>query len=68
MALSKTTTQTQQYLKNATSPTAVSYTCQPEVVDGVLIAGSRNTNPGIFTEGTASEEYGGANINQDSNS
>lgn len=56
-----------QQLSNATSPTSVSYTAEAEVRDGVLIAGHLRENPGVFTQGTPSQSYGGANINMDSN-
>jgi hypothetical protein len=68
MAQGKTMSMTHQFLTNATSPTAETYTVVPEVSNGVLTPGHRRINPGIFTAGTASEEYGGANVNQDSNS
>ncbi len=67
MALSKSITVTSQQLNNATSPSAVSFTCEPEVRDGVLVAGHKRTNPGVFTAGTPSESYGGAYVNFDSN-
>ena len=68
MALSKTITVSMQINKNATSPSAVSFSAHPEVIDGVLRAGHLRTNPGVFTEGTSSQSYGGANADFDSNS
>ncbi len=67
MAISKTITVSMQQINNATSPSAVSFTAEPEVRDGVLVPGHKRTNPGVFTAGTPSESYGGANINFDSN-
>lgn len=68
MALSKTITMTHQYIGAATSPTAVSYVVEASVSEGNLVATQHQTKPGVFTAGTASESYGGANINPDSNS
>lgn len=67
MALSKTISVVSQINKNATSPSAVSFTSEPIVSDGRLVVNYRNDNPGIFTAGTAPEGYG-ANFIQDSNS
>ncbi len=67
MALSKTITVSMQVQNNATSPSSVSFSAEPEVIDGVLKAGHLRTNPGIFTAGTPSQSYGGANVNFDSN-
>ncbi len=67
MAISKSITVSMQVQNNATSPSSVSFTCQPEVIDGVLRAGHLRTNPGVFTAGTSSQSYGGANVNFDSN-
>lgn len=55
MATSKSITVTQQYQNNATSPTAVSFTAEPIVQDGVLIPPYQDTNPGVFTAGTMRE-------------
>lgn len=67
MAISKSITVQMQRINNATSPIAVSYTAEPEVYDGVLVAGHLRTNPGVYTVGTSSHNYGGANPNNDSN-
>ncbi len=65
MATSKTVTVSMQVQNNATSPSAVSYTAEAEVRDGNLVAGHLRTNPGVFTAGTPSQNYGGANPNSD---
>ncbi len=70
MALSKTITVNGQITNNtygSTTATGASFTSEPIVADGVLKVNFRNSNPGVFTQGTAPEGYG-ANFIQDSNS
>jgi hypothetical protein len=68
MALSKTTTARMQNQNNATSPTSITQTVAPIVVDGVLKAGYKIDNPGVFTAGTAVEGTSPWVYQQDSNS
>ena len=70
MALSKTIVVNGQIVNNtygSTTATGASFTANPIVSDGVLVAEYRDKNPGVFTAGTASEGYG-ANFNLDSRS
>jgi hypothetical protein len=68
MALSKTFTAKMQNQANATSPTSITQTVTPIVVDGVLKAGYKIDNPGVFTAGTAPEGTSPWTTQQDSNS
>lgn len=67
MALSKNFTTTMQNQNNATSPVAISFTVTPVVTNGVLVAGHRITNPGVFTAGTPVEGTSPWTKQQDSN-
>ena len=70
MALSKTIVTSGQIVNHTipdTTATGASFTSEPIVQDGVLKINFRNSNPGVFTAGTAPEGYG-ANFIQDSNS
>ncbi len=70
MAISKTIAVKGQIVNNtygSTTATGASFTSEPIVSDGVLTVNPRNSNPGVFTAGTASEAYG-SNFIQDSNS
>ncbi len=66
MAISKSLSMTHQYVNNASSPTAATFTVEPVVVDGALVVGFNRTRPGVFTAGTAPEATA-SNPNNDSN-
>lgn len=55
MATTKTYTNTQQYAAGATSPSAVSFTAEQTVLNGVLSADPKVVQPGVFTAGTPVE-------------
>jgi hypothetical protein len=70
MAITKNITVPGQIINNTipyTTATGASFTSDPIVQDGVLKVNFRNSNPGVFTTGTAPEGYG-TNFIQDSNS
>lgn len=55
MALNKTITVTRQLQNNQSPEVAVSFTAEAVVTDGVLTAGHKVLNPGVFTAGTPKE-------------
>lgn len=67
MAQSKSLTATMQYSNNASSPTSVSFSVEPEVSGGSLVMGHRIERPGVFTSGTPTEGYT-TNTRESSNS
>lgn len=67
MALEQTATATQQYAAGATSPSTVSVTVQPVVVNGTLAIDPRFIQPGVFSPGTPREGTA-SNPQNDSNS